>query len=117
SADFASEHGLPRLGVVRGWASVGVDPVRTGLAPTEAIPKALDRAGIALSDVKLFEINEAFASVAVASTRILGLDPETVNVSGSGCSLGHPVAATGGRVAATPLRDLPGRGGRDRGAG
>ena len=76
SAEVASAHGLTPLGVVRGWASVGVDPVRTGLAPTEAIPKALARAGISLSDVTLLEINEAFASVAVASTRILGLDPD-----------------------------------------
>jgi len=111
SAEVASTHGLTPLGVVRGWASVGVDPVRTGLAPTEAIPKALSRAGVSLSDVKLFEINEAFASVAVASTRILGLDPETVNVSGSGCSLGHPVAATGGRMVTTLLGDLHRRGG------
>jgi acetyl-CoA C-acetyltransferase len=111
SADFASAHGLTPLGVVRGWASVGVDPVRTGLAPTEAIPKALSRAGVALADVQLFEINEAFASVAVASTRILGLDPAAVNVSGSGCSLGHPVAATGGRMVTTLLGDLHRRGG------
>ena len=111
SADVASAQGRTPLGVVRGWASVGVDPVRTGLAPTEAIPKALSRAGVSLSDVKLFEINEAFASVAVASTRILGLDPEAVNVSGSGCSLGHPVAATGGRMVTTLLGDLHRRGG------
>ena len=103
--------------MVRGWASVGVDPVRTGLAPTEAIPKALARAGISLSDVQLFEINEAFASVAVASTRILGLDPWAVNVSGSGCSLGHPVAATGGRMVTTLLGDLRRRGGGRRGGG
>jgi acetyl-CoA acyltransferase len=61
--------------------------------------------------VTLFEINEAFASVAVASTRILGLDPAAVNVSGSGCSLGHPVAATGGRMVTTLLGDLHRRGG------
>jgi acetyl-CoA C-acetyltransferase len=111
SAEVAASHGLTPLGMVRGWASVGVDPVRTGLAPTEAIPKALARAGVSLSDVKLFEINEAFASVAVASTRILGLDPAAVNVSGSGCSLGHPVAATGGRMVTTLLGDLHRRGG------
>jgi acetyl-CoA acetyltransferase family protein len=111
SAQFAAEHGLRPIGRVRSWASAGVDPVRTGLAPAEAIPKSLDRAGIALSDVKLFEINEAFAAVAVASTQILGLDPETVNVSGSGCSLGHPVAATGARMITTLLGDLRRRGG------
>jgi len=111
SRELAAEHGLQPLGAVRSWASVGVDPVRTGLAPAEVIPRALDRAGLALGDVMLFEINEAFASVAVAGTRILGLDPETVNVSGSGCSLGHPVAATGARMVTTLLGDLRRRGG------
>ncbi len=111
SAEVAAAHRPTPLAVIRGWASVGVDPVRTGLAPTEAIPKALSRAGVSLSDVALFEINEAFASVAVASTRILGLDPEAVNVSGSGCSLGHPVACTGARMITTLLGDLHRRGG------
>ncbi|GAB2983315.1 thiolase family protein [Amycolatopsis acidiphila] len=111
SAELAAQQGLRPLGVVRSWASVGVDPVRTGLAPTEAIPKALERAGLKLSDVTLFEINEAFASMCVASTRILGIDPELVNISGSGCSLGHPIAATGARMVTTLLGDLRRRGG------
>jgi acetyl-CoA acetyltransferase family protein len=111
SDDFATSHGLKPLAVVRSWASVGVDPVRTGLAPTEAIPKALKRAGLDLEDVALFEINEAFASMCVASSRILGLDEEKVNVSGSGCSLGHPVAATGARMATTLIHEQRRRGG------
>jgi acetyl-CoA acetyltransferase family protein len=111
SAGLAAARGLKPLGRVLSWASVGVDPVRTGLAPADAIKKALDRAGLSLADVKLLEINEAFASVAVAATRILGLDEETVNVSGSGCSLGHPVAATGARMVTTLLGDLHRRGG------
>ena len=108
---FAEAHGLRPLAVVRGWASVGFDPVETGLAPTKAIPKALRRAGLALDDVDLVEINEAFAAMCVASTRILGLDPEIVNVSGSGCSLGHPVAATGARMLVTLIHELGRRGG------
>jgi acetyl-CoA acetyltransferase family protein len=111
SDDFAQSHGLEPLAVVRSWASVGVDPVRTGLAPTEAIPKALQRAGLDLEDVALFEINEAFASMCVASCRALGLDEEKVNVSGSGCSLGHPVAATGARMATTLIHEQRRRGG------
>ena len=71
----------------------------TGLAPIQVIPKALARAGLSVGDVSLFEINEAFASVCVATSRELGLDEELVNVNGSGCSLGHPVAATGARMA------------------
>lgn len=87
--------GLPALATIRSWASVGVDPAVTGLAPVEAIPKALGRAGLSVADVDLFEINEAFAAMCVATIKLLELDPEKVNVSGSGCSLGHPVAATG----------------------
>ncbi|MCP9273209.1 thiolase family protein [Mycolicibacterium arenosum] len=103
--------GLPALGTVRSWASVGVDPKFTGLAPVDAIPKALQRAGLSVADVDLFEINEAFASMCVATIKLLELDPETVNVSGSGCSLGHPVAATGARMLVTLVHELRRRGG------
>jgi len=103
--------GLPALAVVRSWASVGVDPAGTGLAPVQAITKALSRAGLSVSDVDLFEINEAFAAVAVASVKLLDLDPDRVNFSGSGCSLGHPVAATGSRMLVTLVHELRRRGG------
>lgn len=103
--------GLPALATVRAWASVAVDPAETGLTPVQAIPKALRRAGLTVSDVDLFEINEAFASVAVAAVRRLDLDPDTVNVNGSGCSLGHPVAATGTRMIVTLVHELRRRGG------
>ena len=103
--------GLPALGTVRSWASVGVDPAETGLAPVRVIPKALERCGLKPSDVDLFEINEAFASVAVAAIRRLELDPDLVNVNGSGCSLGHPIAATGARMLVTLVHELRRRGG------
>lgn len=103
--------GLPALATVRSWASVGVDPAETGTAPALAIPKALDRAGITLADVDLFEINEAFASMCVAVVRRLALSPDRVNVNGSGCSLGHPVAATGARMLVTLVHELRRRGG------
>ncbi|NEB02823.1 thiolase family protein [Streptomyces sp. SID13726] len=102
---------LPVLAVVRSWANVGVDPAETGLSPVKAIPKALSRAGLTTADVDLFEINEAFASVAVAAVRLLDLDPDHVNVNGSGCSLGHPVAATGARMLVTLVHELRRRGG------
>lgn len=111
SGELAERESLRPIGVVRSWASVGVDPVETGLAPAKAIPKALERAGLRLGDVELFEINEAFAAMCVATTRILGIDPAIVNISGSGCSLGHPVAATGARMVTTLLNDLRRRGG------
>jgi len=103
--------GLPALATVRSWASVGVDPADTGLAPVQAIPKALGRAGLTAADVGLFEINEAFAAMCVATVRLLGLDPDRVNVNGSGCSLGHPVAATGARMLVTLVHELRRRGG------
>ena len=110
-SEYAEEQGLEPLAIVRSWASVGVPPRDTGIAPTLAIPKALKRAGLQTDDVALVEINEAFASMAVASSRILGFPHEMVNVNGSGCSLGHPVAATGARMIATTLYELRRRGG------
>ncbi|MBF6191642.1 thiolase family protein [Nocardia implantans] len=103
--------GLPALAYILAWSSVGVDPADTGLAPIEAITKAVHRAGISLSAVGLIEINEAFASVPIAAIRALDLDPDKVNVSGSGCSLGHPVAATGARMIVTLVHELRRRGG------
>jgi acetyl-CoA C-acetyltransferase len=108
---LAAEHGLTPLATVRSWASVGVDPVQTGFAPIAAIRKALGRAGIGVGEVGLFEVNEAFASVALATTRELGLDPERVNPFGSGCSLGHPIATTGARMVTTLAHELRRRGG------
>jgi acetyl-CoA C-acetyltransferase len=111
SDDFARENGLEVLGKIKAWASVGVDPYFTGMAPIYVIPKVLDRAGVRKDDVKLWEINEAFASVPIAAVRKLELDEDKVNVFGSGCSLGHPIAATGGRMLATLTHDLRRRGG------
>jgi acetyl-CoA C-acetyltransferase len=106
SADFAANHGLTPLARIRGWASVGVDVEHTGMAPVTAIPQALKRSGLTLDDVDLVEINEAFATMAVACTRDLGLDESIVNVNGSGISLGHPIAATGARMAVSIIHEL-----------
>jgi acetyl-CoA C-acetyltransferase len=107
----AAELGRTPLAVVRSWASVGVDPADTWSAPVKAIPKALKRAGLSLDDVAVFEINEAFASMCVACVKLLEIDPDKVNVNGSGCSIGHPIAATGGRMLATLIYELRRRGG------
>ena len=107
----AEAAGLEPLAVVRAWASVGVAPARTGLAPVEAIPKALGRAGLAVGDVDLWEVNEAFAAMCVGTTRLLGIDEDLVNVLGSGCSLGHPVAMTGARMVISLTHELRRRGG------
>jgi acetyl-CoA acetyltransferase family protein len=108
---LAGELGLEPLAVVRAGASAGVTPADTGLAPTIAIPKALARAGLQTDDVALWEINEAFASMCVATTRILGIDESIVNVLGSGCSLGHPIAMTGARMIVSLVNELRRRGG------
>ena len=110
-SDYAKANGLEPMAIVKSWASAGVPPADTGLGPTYAIPKALDRAGLTVKDVDLFEINEAFASMCVASTRILGIPHEITNVSGSGCSIGHPIACTGARMIVTLVHELRRRGG------
>jgi acetyl-CoA acetyltransferase family protein len=111
SGDYAAAHGLAPLARILSWSAVGIEPARTGLAPTLAIPKALERAGLSIGDIDLFEINEAFCSVPVAASRKLGIPQEILNVNGSGCSLGHPIAATGSRMVVTMLAELRRRGG------
>jgi acetyl-CoA C-acetyltransferase len=111
SAEYARTHGLKPLGKIVSWASTGMNPADTGLGPILAIPKALERAGLRIEDIDLAEINEAFASVPVAACRKLGLSEDITNVSGSGCSLGHPVAATGSRMIITTMYELRRRGG------
>jgi acetyl-CoA C-acetyltransferase len=105
-SEFAASCGLVPLARIRGWASVGVEVEHTGMAPVTAIRQALKRSGLTLDDVDLFEINEAFATMAVACTRDLGLDESIVNVNGSGISLGHPIAATGARMVVSIVHEL-----------
>jgi acetyl-CoA acetyltransferase family protein len=108
--DYASANGIEPLVRIISWASVADDPARTGLTPILAIPKALQRAGMKVGDVDLFEINEAFCAVAVAASRQLGIDHSIVNVNGSGCGLGHPIACTGTRMIVTMMNELRRRG-------
>jgi acetyl-CoA acyltransferase len=110
-ADFAAAENLHVMARVRAWAASGVAPRDTGLGAVAVIGKVLQRAGIAPSDVALWEINEAFASVPIAACREYGLDEEKVNFSGSGCSLGHPIAASGARMVTTLVYELARRGG------
>jgi acetyl-CoA acetyltransferase family protein len=111
SRSLAEAEGLTPMATIRSWASVGLDPADTGLGPVFAIPKALERAGLGVDDVDIWEINEAFASVPVAACKRLGLDDEIVNPLGSGCSLGHPIAMTGARMVITLVHELRRRGG------
>jgi acetyl-CoA acyltransferase len=111
SSDYAKANGLTPLAKIVSWASAGVEPRNTGLGPIAAIPKALQRAGLTVDDIALAEINEAFASVPVAACRQLGFSEDIMNPNGSGCSLGHPVAATGARMIITTMYELRRRGG------
>ena len=108
---YAEANNLSVLGAVKAWAAAGVPARDCGLGAVKAIGKVLDRAGLKPSDVALWEINEAFASVPIAACREYGLDEELVNFSGSGCSLGHPIAASGARMVTTLLYELQRRGG------
>lgn len=101
----------PVLAEVLGWAAIGVDPRWTGTGAIDAAGRVLQRTGLAVADVDLWEVNEAFAAVPVATCRELGLDEDRVNVHGSGCSLGHPVAASGARMITTLIHELRRRGG------
>lgn len=109
--EYAAAENLTVLAKVRAWGSVGVAARDTGLGGVKVIGKVLDRAGLKPSDVALWEINEAFASVPVAAVREYGLDEDLVNYSGSGCSLGHPIAASGARMITTMIYELQRRGG------
>jgi acetyl-CoA acetyltransferase family protein len=109
--DLAREEGLVPLATVRAWGAVGVQPKYTGVGAIDAAVKVLGRAGLTVADIDLWEINEAWATVPVAAIQELGLDEDRVNIYGSGCSLGHPVAATGGRMVTTLVHELRRRGG------
>jgi acetyl-CoA acetyltransferase family protein len=111
-AESAKAAGKKPMGYVRAWASVGVDPEIMGFGPAPAIRKALDRAGMKLDAVDLFEINEAFAGQFLAVEKDLGLDRNKVNVNGGAIGLGHPLAATGTRLIHTLLIEMNKRGKR-----
>uniref|UniRef100_A0A8P4KBP5 Uncharacterized protein n=1 Tax=Dicentrarchus labrax TaxID=13489 RepID=A0A8P4KBP5_DICLA len=104
--------GLPVLGVLRASAVVGVPPDVMGIGPAFAIPAALEQAGLTVSDIDVFEINEAFASQAVYCVEKLGIPPEKVNPNGGAIALGHPLGCTGARQVVTLLNELRRRGRR-----
>ncbi|WP_083392764.1 acetyl-CoA C-acyltransferase [Rhodobacter xanthinilyticus] len=109
-ASEAEARGLRPLARIVGHASFADAPARFPTAPIGAMERLLARVGWSKNDVDLFEINEAFAVVAMAATRALGLDPARVNVNGGACALGHPIGASGARVLVTLLGALADRG-------
>lgn len=110
SAQEASRRGLAPLARIRSYGHHAQAPEWFTTAPAGAIEKALSRAGLSAADIDLFEINEAFAVVALANNQMLGLDASKVNVHGGAVALGHPIGASGCRLLVTLLYALQGRG-------
>ncbi|XP_063308794.1 3-ketoacyl-CoA thiolase, peroxisomal [Pelobates fuscus] len=108
----AVQLGLPIMGVLRSYAVVGVPPDVMGIGPAYAIPVALEKAGLTIHDIDVYEINEAFASQAVYCVEKLGIPVEKVNPNGGAIALGHPLGCTGARQTITLLNELKRRGKR-----
>jgi len=106
SAEQARERGLRPLARFVAGAAAGVHPDYMGIGPVPATLKALERAGLQVSDVGVAELNEAFAAQAVACVRLLGLDEEAVNVNGGAIALGHPLGCSGARLVGTLVHEM-----------
>ncbi|RID81979.1 thiolase family protein [Peribacillus asahii] len=112
SEEEAAAQNLQPYAAIVDWAAVGVPPEIMGIGPVPAVQKLLERTELSIEDIDLFEINEAFASQALAVQRELGIDPEKCNVNGGAIALGHPLGATGARIVVTLMHELKRRGGR-----
>ena len=106
SEEKAKELGLAPIARVVDWAAAGVDPQYMGLGPVDATQKLMAKTGMNLSDIGLFELNEAFAAQAIGCMSALGLNPDIVNVNGSGISLGHPIGATGAIISIKLISEM-----------
>jgi len=111
SEQKANELGLTPLARVRAMAVAGVEPAEMGIGPVPAVHKVLARAGLALDDIDCVEINDAFAVQVLSVLKLLGLDEEKVNTRGGAVAIGHPLGASGARIATTLLHRM-----RDEGA-
>jgi acetyl-CoA acyltransferase len=109
---YAARNGLEPLACVRAFAVSGCDPEIMGIGPIEATRKVLERAGLTIEDIDLMELNEAFASQAVAVIDALGIDPARVNLDGGAIAIGHPLGATGARITGKAAQLLQRTGGR-----
>jgi acetyl-CoA acyltransferase len=112
SEDFARRHGLAPSARIVSMAAVGCDPALMGIGPIPATQKALRLAGLKAEDLDVAEINEAFASQALACVRELGIRPEVLNIDGGGMAIGHPLGATGARITGKAAALLARNGGR-----
>lgn len=112
SGEEVERRGLKPMGRILGWGVAGVPPEIMGIGPVKAVPLALDRAGLKLSDIDVFESNEAFAAQAIAVNDNLGLPADRVNPNGGAVALGHPLGATGAILTVKALYELRRTGGR-----
>jgi len=106
SAEAVERHGLQPVAKIVGWAAAGVGPEVMGIGPVPATQKLLAQTGMDLGEIDLIELNEAFAAQVIACDRELGIDPEKLNVHGGSIALGHPIGATGCRIAVTLLHAM-----------
>jgi 3-oxoadipyl-CoA thiolase len=106
SEEILKKYGLKPLAKIKGTAVAGVDPAYMGVGPVPAIKKALSRAGVALEDIGLIELNEAFAAQSLACVKELGINPDIVNVNGGAIAIGHPLGCSGVRITATLLHEM-----------
>jgi acetyl-CoA acyltransferase len=109
SAHRAAALGIAPMAKFIAFAYAGCDPEEMGIGPIHAIPKVLKLAGLSLEEIGLFELNEAFAAQSLAVLKVLGIDPDKVNVNGGAIALGHPLGCTGAKLTATLLREMPRR--------
>jgi len=112
SEEAVKRYNLKPIGKVVSYADAATSPEWFTIAPALAVPKALERAGLSIKEIDLFELNEAFAVVALANNLKLGLNASQVNIYGGGVSLGHPLGSSGSRITATLLHALHQEGGR-----
>lgn len=110
SAARAESLGREPLARIVAAASAGVDPAVMGIGPIDSVARLLDRTGLTAADIDLWELNEAFASQALASARAIGIEHDQLNVNGGGIALGHPLGCTGARLAGTLAREMRRRG-------
>src|SRR5204862_510087 len=106
SAGAVAKYGLKPLAKIISMAVAGVDPSIMGIGPVSATKKALERAGLKVTDLDLVELNEAFASQSIACIRDLGLDINKVNVNGGAIAIGHPLGCSGVRISTTLLHEM-----------
>jgi acetyl-CoA acyltransferase len=106
SEEMVKELNLEPIARLVNFASAGVEPRIMGIGPVKAIPKVLKQAGLSLKDIDLIELNEAFASQALAVTRELGLNPEIINVNGGAIALGHPLGCTGAKLSVQLFEEM-----------